>query len=69
MNKLTKAAINEINRSTPHHAEIKLQKLHPVKVDQALLQQVMINLISNAVKYSSKKEKPVVEIISKKKEN
>jgi PAS domain S-box-containing protein len=66
MNKLTKAAINEVNQTTTHHAEIKLRKLHPVKADHALMQYVMINLISNAVKYSSKKEKPVVEISSKK---
>jgi light-regulated signal transduction histidine kinase (bacteriophytochrome) len=36
--------------------------LPPAEADQALLHQVWINLISNAIKYSGKKENPEVEI-------
>jgi len=65
MNMLVEQAIREISQSTSFHAEIKLHKLLPVKADYALMLHVMINLISNAIKYSSKKEKPVIEIKSK----
>jgi signal transduction histidine kinase len=37
-------------------------ELLPVKGDKELLRQVLLNLISNAVKYSAKKDKPEVEI-------
>lgn len=65
MTKLAEQAIKEINQTVQHHAEIKLWPLLPVKADAALLQHVMINLISNAIKYSAKKEKPFIEIRSK----
>jgi light-regulated signal transduction histidine kinase (bacteriophytochrome) len=41
---------------------VKLGALHPLKADYSLINQVMINFISNAVKYSSKRAKPLVEI-------
>lgn len=70
---ITKATINmdllvtnileEFNTQEP---AIKLnwtiQELSPVKGDKELLKQVYYNLISNAIKYSAKKEKPAVEI-------
>lgn len=65
MTRLTELAIKEIEQSLTHHAKIKLWPLLPAKADYALLQNVMINLISNAIKYSDKKEKPVIEIRSK----
>ncbi len=65
MTKLAEMAIKEVNQSASHHAAIKLWPLLPVKADPMLLQNVMINLISNAVKYSDKEEKPVIEIRSK----
>ena len=64
MNELVEGALIEINKTTTHHAKIKIGQLHPLKSDYALMNQVMINLISNAIKYSSKKEAPVVEINS-----
>ena len=39
-----------------------IRELLPVKGDMELLKQVFLNLISNAIKYSSKKDKPEVEI-------
>lgn len=47
-----------------HKAEIRTGALHNVHGDGTLLKQVLMNLISNAIKYSSKKEKPLVEISS-----
>ncbi|TRX29382.1 response regulator [Flavobacterium franklandianum] len=67
MNKMTEEVMVELNKSTTHNAKIKIGKLHEVKADYGLLRQVMINLISNAVKYSSKKKNPVVEISSEEK--
>jgi len=49
-------------RESPHHAILELQPLPKVQADMAIIRQVVVNLISNAVKYSSKKEKPVVKV-------
>jgi PAS domain S-box-containing protein len=68
MNELTEGVIIEINKTVANKAKIKVKKLHKAKVDYGLMHQVLLNLISNAIKYSSKKESPVVEISSEKKE-
>ena len=57
----------DINRTINHNAKIEIGNLHQVKADYNLLHQVMFNLISNAIKYSSKKADPVVEISSEEK--
>ena len=62
MNKLTDSAIREIEQATTHHAQISYRNLIPIKGDYMLMQNVMINLISNAIKYSSKKESPLITI-------
>jgi len=69
MKELIEGVLIDLNKSMTHHAGIKLGALHPVIGDYSLIHQVMINLVSNAVKYSSKKEKPVVSIESKKENN
>jgi light-regulated signal transduction histidine kinase (bacteriophytochrome) len=43
-------------------AEISIHSLKSANADRALLYQVFINLISNAIKYSSKKATPQIEI-------
>ncbi|HTD91296.1 MAG TPA: ATP-binding protein [Burkholderiales bacterium] len=43
-------------------ANIKIAPLPPSAGDRALLKQVWVNLISNALKYRSKHSKPIVEI-------
>jgi signal transduction histidine kinase/DNA-binding LacI/PurR family transcriptional regulator len=50
-------ANNELNQ-----AEIEVGPLPPCRADRSLLKQVWINLISNAIKYSSKRENPRIEI-------
>jgi PAS domain S-box-containing protein len=47
---------------SPHHAILEIEQLPMVQADMALIRQVVVNLISNAVKYSSKKENPVVKV-------
>jgi PAS domain S-box-containing protein len=62
MDELVKEVVSEISHTTPHAAVIKIHGLSPADADAALIRQVWVNLVSNAVKYSGKKEKPQVEI-------
>ncbi|PBQ32784.1 hypothetical protein CNR22_13705 [Sphingobacteriaceae bacterium] len=68
MNELVESVIHDMDKALLNKAEIRIGKLHGVEADYSLLSQVMINLISNALKYSSKKEHPVVEIFSEEKQ-
>jgi len=54
--------LHDLEQSFPHHARIKINAMTPALADHSLLYQVWFNLISNAIKYSSKKDKPEVEI-------
>ena len=55
--------IEELKAGKGSHApEIILHGLHPALCDADLMKQVWTNLISNAIKYSSKKEHPMIEI-------
>lgn len=45
--------------------DLRVKELPQMKGDPELLKQVYVNLISNAIKYSSKEENPVVEIGAK----
>jgi len=64
MTELFKTVFDELSESVDHKAKIKINKLSSITADASLIKQVLINLISNAIKYSSKKEKPVIEIKS-----
>lgn len=64
MQALTSEVLVELKNSITAHTEIRLGTLHPLRGDYTLVRQVMHNLIANALKYSSKREKPVVEIFS-----
>lgn len=43
-------------------AKVVVNKISPAYGDASLLKQVWVNLLSNSIKYSSKKEQPVIEI-------
>jgi light-regulated signal transduction histidine kinase (bacteriophytochrome) len=64
MNGLVNSVLDEISILIPHQAEIKVSALHPALGDRSLINQAMFNYISNAVKYSAKRQKPVIEIKS-----
>lgn len=70
MNELAEKCVNELSHN---HSVIKtpivIKNLLPCTGDEAMLKQVWYNLISNAVKYSGKKEIPEIEITSSEDDN
>jgi PAS domain S-box-containing protein len=60
--KLVEDIVRDLSDPMKHHATIHIHSLPPMYADHSLLTKVWINLISNAIKYSSKKEKPAIEI-------
>lgn len=64
MKELVNVVIAELE---PDRAEVRCGELLPVAADFSLMRHVMTNLISNAIKYSSKKEHPLIEISSEQK--
>ena len=64
MENLAKEVLVELNKIIDNKVDIRINELPDVMGDRNLLYQVMMNLISNAIKYSSKKEKPIIELFS-----
>jgi len=69
MNRLVESVISDLTFSKARQPVIKKENLLPVDSDSSLIQQVWINLISNAIKYSEKKDQPLIEIDSEKRGN
>ncbi|WP_153800374.1 PAS domain-containing sensor histidine kinase [Foetidibacter luteolus] len=69
MNAMIASVIQEAKVSNKYHANIIVDHLLPAYGDTALIKQVLVNLVSNAFKYSSKKESPQVNITSFKKDD
>ncbi|GGA85242.1 PAS domain S-box protein [Puia dinghuensis] len=55
-------ALNDLDEGERTRARISIGALPSTKGDPSLLHQVMVNLISNAVKYSGKRAMPEIEI-------
>lgn len=62
LNRMVEEVWKELNQNGNVHARIKVNYLGGAKVDSSLFRLVFQNLIDNALKYSSKKENPEVEI-------
>ena len=69
MTKIAESAIEEFSKEPGFKARIKIHQLHDCLVDKTLIIQVWMNLISNAIKYSAKKENPFIEVQSEQVEN
>ena len=67
MKALVSSVYGELTReSERERIDFKLGKLPPAEGDPSLLHQVWVNLISNAIKFTSKKEYAVIEVGTKK---
>jgi light-regulated signal transduction histidine kinase (bacteriophytochrome) len=66
MEMMIRDIIKEISITTEIKAKIEFGELLPVMADQFLLKHVMMNLLSNAFKFSSQEEQPLVKINSHK---
>ncbi|HXP52818.1 MAG TPA: PAS domain S-box protein [Bacteroidia bacterium] len=66
MNAIAKSSLQAVKfaHNNSLKAKITIKELLPALADNSLLENVFTNLISNAVKYSGKKENPEVEIYS-----
>jgi PAS domain S-box-containing protein len=63
VNKLVQSVLDELLLQEPSKkVDYTLANLEPAAGDYSLLRQVWVNLISNALKYSSKKEFPKIDI-------
>jgi signal transduction histidine kinase len=60
--RLVQSTISEINNSISHKSTIQIGSLPVSFADYALLSQVWMNLLLNAIKFSSKKEAPFIEV-------
>ena len=62
MDKLTRKVMDDLALITGHKAEIHVHPLPLVLADASLISCALTNLLGNAIKYSSKKEHPYIEI-------
>jgi signal transduction histidine kinase len=56
------AAVTDEQKAQQGKAQINIKPMLEVEGDSSMLKQVLTNLISNALKYSNKKERPEIEI-------
>jgi light-regulated signal transduction histidine kinase (bacteriophytochrome) len=64
MTPLVRSIIDEQLANTGADTKIGIEELEPAFVDSSLIRQVWVNLVSNALKYSRKKDPALVEIKS-----
>ena len=71
MNQIVSDAISELlsEDSVTRRPTIVLKEIKEAKADASLIKQAWLNIISNAIKYSTKKANPHIEIGSTKKNN
>jgi PAS domain S-box-containing protein len=69
----TTALVNEVwnnlHKDHPEKILFTVHQLPNITVDTVMIEQVFVNLFSNAVKYSSKKEQQIIEVGANEKDN
>jgi signal transduction histidine kinase len=61
-NNIVKEVVNDMNQTTSHNIVFKSRGQSIIKADGFRLNQVLINLIANAIKYSPKSKKIIVKL-------
>lgn len=63
MQELANTVANELlQNEADKDYDIQITGLPPAQADAGMIKQVLMNLVSNAIKYSAKKERPVIQI-------
>ncbi|MEO7478613.1 MAG: PAS domain S-box protein [Lysobacteraceae bacterium] len=62
MNELVQGVIDKLDVSPERRQQIKVMPLPNILGDRNLIQQVLVNLLSNALKFSSHQPAPIIEI-------
>lgn len=68
MNEMVRDCVKELLAIETEKYQIKIRALPHCRADSSMLKQVWMNLIGNAIKYSSKKDQPQIDIGFKRKE-
>ena len=69
MQSLAQVTVSELIQHEPESKyQIEIGVLPPASGDEVMIKQVMVNLVGNAIKYSSKKAHPLIEIGAKQEE-